>query len=250
MLNDTERISLPHRILMQETYSKISKCFDLGVVCDFGCGSGHFLKLMSDRGLSVVGIEITEESRKYASSLNLRVFKEPVSGMQIDTILFLHSFEHLAPDVLLKTLDWVKLSNCRRVIISVPNLSGIGYNLFGLSNAFHDPVNHPAIFSQKGLDVAFQSIGFVRNSSFRIWTYSIFGLLQSSLNIVFKSKNEFYLRTKRAKKIPSKFMQLVQVTLVLLLIPTVLPLCMTLLLVRKADFVLNCEYIRDNLKII
>jgi hypothetical protein len=192
----------------------------------------------------VLGIEITEESRVFAESMGLRVFKYPNSEISFDTVLFLHSFEHLAPAVLVETLNWIASSNCRRIVISVPNLNSLGYKLFGQYNAFHDPVNHPAIYSQQGLDKAFASIKFARKSSFRIWSYTIFGVAQSFLNYMFKSRNEFYLRLKREDEISNRFMFLIHFVSVFLLMPALLPFFVIHLFAKKCDFVMNFEYVR------
>jgi len=244
MLNDTEKISLPHQILIHEIYAKFQKVGDLGVVCDFGCGKGYLLKLLIKRGVTAFGIEITDESRIFAEAMSLQVFKTPTADMNVDTVTFLHSFEHLTPDALISVLTWINEGDAHRILISVPNANSIGYKIFGGLNAFHDPINHPVIYSQQGLDRVFQNFGFTRKSTYQIWSYTFFGVVQTMLNAVFRSRNEFYLRLKRGKKSFNGFHFLFSLFIIFILTPLVLPVLVILLFNRKLDFVINCEYTR------
>jgi len=246
MMNDTEKISLPHQILIQEIYAKFKKVGDLGIVCDFGCGKGHLLKFIIKKGVTAFGIEITDESRIFAQTMHLQVFKTLTTGMSADTVIFLHSFEHLLPDALVNVLTTVSKSDTQRILISVPNANSIGYKLFGSLNAFHDPVNYPVIYSQQGLDGVFQSFGFARKSTFRIWSYTFFGIVQTMLNAVFRNRNEFYLRLKRGKRSFNRFHFLFSLLIIFILTPLVLPVSAILLFYQKLDFVINCEYTRIN----
>jgi hypothetical protein len=190
------------------------------------------------------GIEITEQTRIFAESEGLQVFKIPITGIRVDTVVFLQSFEHLIPEVLVQTLTWVKDAGSRKVLISVPNASSLGYRLFGNLNPFHDPHNHPAIYSQQGLDRVFQSIGFARKRNIRIWSYTVFGILQSMLNVLFRSKNEFYLRMKRGKRSLNAFHFLISIVGILVLTPYALTVFLILFFNEKSDYVITSEYTR------
>jgi SAM-dependent methyltransferase len=108
-------------------------------VLDVGCGSGGFLRRAADRGLDVVGVDVSpaaiEFARKAAPAADLHVGDAehlPFADGSFDLVTCLGSLEHFpSPERGAAEIARV-LGQCGRAIIFVPNLFFLGHIWFGL----------------------------------------------------------------------------------------------------------------------
>lgn len=149
---------------------------------DVGAGNGWFLRLMSDLGWDVVGIEPDDEAAAYArdiaqvpvqtSELQASLF-EPQS---FDTITLRHVIEHLtSPDEVLRA-SFTLLKPGGRLIIICPNSRSLGSRRFkeywrGLEVPRHVFLYNPSNLSRlvtTGVDFEIEA---VQTESFNAWWF-------------------------------------------------------------------------------
>jgi len=103
---------------------------------DVGCGSGAILETYRRLGWSVCGIEIDPGATATCRERGLDVhrgtlFDAPLPGRQFDLILFSHVIEHvLQPAAELRRAAEF-LAPGGRIIVTTPNIQGIGFRLYG-----------------------------------------------------------------------------------------------------------------------
>jgi len=163
---------------------------------DFGCGGGKFLLLAKNVFNKVAGVEITPESVLVAQSNGINIH-ENIQKEDYRVLTFWHSLEHLPFETLKGTLDEIRASEIKYVILSVPNAKSATLKHFGDYDSFVDEDNHTFIYSKKLLVKLFSEIGFNLYASPRILRYTLFGSIQSSINFVTKTKNQLYFVLKR-----------------------------------------------------
>ena len=215
---------------------------DMGLI-DFGCGGGKFLLGATTHFPRVAGVEITPASIAAAESQGVKIFSEvPLNDFGIAT--FWHSLEHLPFQTLKNTLDTISKSEIEMVFVSVPNAMSITMRLFGDYDAFYDEQNHTFIFSKKIICELFRQIGFIPMYSPRNRYYSYFGIVQSPINFLTRTRNQVYLVLKRGVSFRdlSIFRHLV-------ISPLVIPLALLTFLIstlrRDRDPVLNLIFTRN-----
>jgi SAM-dependent methyltransferase len=97
-------------------------------VLDIGCGSGSHARVLSQRGIIVDGITLSEDERRFAEKWCRRVYLHDCeSGLphieaKYDCVICSHVLEHIAaPDLLLKSISQ-SLSAKGVLIVALPNL--------------------------------------------------------------------------------------------------------------------------------
>ena len=163
---------------------------------DFGCGGGKFLLLAKGVFNKVAGIEITPESVLVAESNGITIHRS-IQKKDYTVLTFWHSLEHLPFETLKRTLDEIRTSEIKYVILSVPNAKSATLKYFGDYDSFVDVENHTFIFSKNLLVKLFSEIDFNLYASPRILRYTLFGSIQSSINFATKTKNQLYFVLKR-----------------------------------------------------
>ena len=214
---------------------------DSGLV-DFGCGGGKFLLAATPYIPKLAGVEITPSSIEAAKSQGLEIVQEfPLRGFTMAT--FWHSLEHLPFRTLKHTLECLKLSEVKTVFISVPNSNSLTLRFCGEYDAYYDEQNHTFIFSKETLCELLQQIGFVPINVPRNWHYTLFGVLQSSINFNTRTKNEIYMVLKRGESLRS--LHLIRH---LIMIPAIVPFAVFLFLLsflrKENDPVVNLVFVR------
>ena len=117
-----QRISFRHRAAF--------KLMKKGSVLDLGCGDGLFLKMLKDKGIEGVGLEISEIAIEKAKDrgLNVKEFdfavtKLPFADNSFETVVLLDVIEHLyQPEKVLKEAHRVSK---RYLVIGVPNFNSL-----------------------------------------------------------------------------------------------------------------------------
>jgi len=130
-----------------------------GKLLDVGCGNGRFLAEMRDLGWEVQGVEVDAQAAEAAR----QVFGIPVfigdlehasfHENSFDVVTLNHVIEHVYDPIKL-------LSECRRVlrpegmlVVTTPNIRGLGLWFFGRAWAGLDAPRHLYVFSRRTLRV-------------------------------------------------------------------------------------------------
>ncbi|MCG6553554.1 MAG: class I SAM-dependent methyltransferase [Candidatus Magnetominusculus sp. LBB02] len=187
--------------------NRIKKHIKTGRILDIGCGRGLFLNVMKDDGWQVAGVEFDEDAASSAASYyGIEVISgEPHTWnfvpASFDVITLNHVLEHI-PDP--KGL----VAACNRLlkaggllVIAVPDLGGTQAQV-GKINWFHlDVPYHLYHFTNKGISSLLRAASFniVGKRHFDL-EYSLFGWLQTLLNITGIKKNMFYEMLKAPRR--------------------------------------------------
>ncbi len=178
-----------------------------GKLLDVGCGKGLLLKLFAQSGWEVAGIELSDNSARYATEvLGLRVLNKDIdncdfSEESFDLITSFHSLEHLNdPLSALKTIGWL-LKPDSLLIVQVPRYNSFYSKIFG-DRWFHlDVPRHLYHFNDQTLEKLLERAGFhiFKRKKF-VLMHDAFGALQSILNLLCSRMNLLNdLNTKRVR---------------------------------------------------
>lgn len=139
-------------------------------VLDYGCGTGDFIRFLSENGLTVYGAEPDPDARKIATEKNPgSVFSTDdilEKDIQVDVITLWHVLEHI-PDFVgvLKKLS-EKLKPGGVLIIAVPNFQSFDAQHYKEFWAAYDVPRHLTHFSREGISKVYQEIGFQKVKEF------------------------------------------------------------------------------------
>lgn len=138
---------------LQQKYNHITKYVTSGKVLDFGCGTGHFLRKMKNKGWDIDGLEPDQRSRNIASEkLNTQIksnLEEFEKTNKYSVITAWHVLEHVHE--LKKTLKFLysKLDNNGYLFIALPNHNSLDSMLYKEYWAAYDVPRHLYHFSQQ-----------------------------------------------------------------------------------------------------
>jgi 2-polyprenyl-3-methyl-5-hydroxy-6-metoxy-1,4-benzoquinol methylase len=128
---------------------------------DVGCGTGHFLKHCSDRGVNTMGIEVSDDARQAAINNNLRVEKslDSLSIEKFSVITLWHVLEHIYN--LETTLRQLKdrLEENGTIFIAVPNWQSMDANHYQEYWAAYDVPRHLWHFSKATMTMLLEKNG-------------------------------------------------------------------------------------------
>ena len=139
-------------------------------VLDYGCGTGDFIRFLSDNDLTVFGAEPDSDARKIASDKNPgAVFSTDEilnKDIKVDVITLWHVLEHIPNfiEVLNKLSE--KLNPGGVLIIAVPNFQSFDAQHYKEFWAAYDVPRHLTHFSRTGIDEVYQEIGFQKVKEF------------------------------------------------------------------------------------
>jgi len=119
---------LVRSIMLNQKYRWIKKYFNqAGTLLDFGCGTGHFLSYMQQKGWKVAGVEPSELASGYVKkkwgiqTLHPHEFLQTSQEMKFDCITLWHVLEHLdKPEIYIQTFLKI-LNNDGIICVAVPN---------------------------------------------------------------------------------------------------------------------------------
>lgn len=194
--------------IFEKRVNIISQLKKPGKVLEVGCSTGVMLNLLSKRGWSVLGIEISKSSAEIARNKGVEVlskkFENVESKEKFDLIIFNHTLEHLKnPPVVLKKVRGL-LNKDGLLYIDLPNFGGLSANLIGVKWPLLLPNEHFWHFTEKSLSLFLKKNGFKTikmEKASGIWDYGnpLKGILYSLINL----KKRFFKETVTA--IPSWF---------------------------------------------
>lgn len=103
---------------------------------DIGCGSGAELETYRRLGWSVCGIDIDRRVSAACRERGLEVyagtvFDAPLAGRQFDVVLLSHVIEHVLQPVAVLKRTAALLAPGGRIVVTTPNIRGIGFSLYG-----------------------------------------------------------------------------------------------------------------------
>jgi SAM-dependent methyltransferase len=202
--------------LRRRRADKICGLIPNGRVLDIGCGRGHILHNLRQRGWTVQGVELNADAATHARDvLGLDVAVESFNPERFadgsfDVIIMWHVLEHL-PDV------GSVLAACRRMlrpggllVVSVPNLESWQARLTR-HHWFHlDLPRHYSHFGESWLTGRLSDGGFrVHEVNHFAFEQNPFGWIQSLLNCCGLRKNLLYdmMKNRSARAIASPFWQ-------------------------------------------
>lgn len=143
----------------------VNKYADQGNLLDYGCGSGEFLKTMSDAGHNVVGIEPDMNTRKLAINeygLNI-VSESDLSGIpdgSLSSITLWHVLEHVYPlEERIKSF-YQKLSNTGTLFVALPNIASYDAKKYKAHWAAYDVPRHIYHFDPLTIKRLMNNFGF------------------------------------------------------------------------------------------
>jgi SAM-dependent methyltransferase len=163
-----------------------------GAILDIGCGKGLLLQMFKETGWNVAGIELSEESARYASEkLHIDVYTL-LSDLEadnidkinsFDVITFFHSLEHVKDPLLYVKSAEKLLKSDGIMIIEVPRFNSLYSKVFK-DTWFHlDVPRHLYHFEDQTLQKMMNSVGLhVFKKTKYALMYDSFGALQSILN--------------------------------------------------------------------
>lgn len=145
--------------------NQLKKYKNDGKLLEVGCLAGHFLKLASESGYTVDGVEpdfMAAASARKSFGLNVHeciVQDLPFEDKMFDAIVMLNVLEHLnEPSATLTELHRV-LSDSGILMIEVPIIDTALFNLLGKYHR-HVIMDHILLFSQKSLNTFMDKHGF------------------------------------------------------------------------------------------
>ncbi|HEX6977516.1 MAG TPA: class I SAM-dependent methyltransferase [Patescibacteria group bacterium] len=154
-------------------------------ILDIGAGNGLFLSEFKKRGWESTGVEFSEHAVKEAKNFGLKLkrgdfldFKFPKN--YFDVVTLNNVLEHLyKPKETLEEISKV-LKNNGALIVAVPNLSGVGFRLFGKFWYGIDAPRHLYQFNLDTLENMLSMCGFeVRKVNHGYWEHNYPVLFES-----------------------------------------------------------------------
>ncbi|HFS67095.1 MAG TPA: class I SAM-dependent methyltransferase [Flavobacteriia bacterium] len=132
---------------------------------DIGCGTGDFLKVCSDKGFKVSGVEPNDKARNLAlNKLNAILIENSIyefsNTQKYDVITMWHVLEHV-PDLNKNIIALKSLLKPNGIlIIAVPNYKSFDANYYKAFWAAYDVPRHLWHFSKQSIEQLFSKINF------------------------------------------------------------------------------------------
>lgn len=134
-------------------------------VVDLGCGEGHFVEMLAERGLEAVGVDRDEECCREASQRGIKVVCQDVFDYlrvmeegAVDGIFSSHLVEHLPYQEVLELLSlcYQALAPGGAIVLTTPNVRG----LFSHLEMFYMHFGHVTFYHPNLLCFLLQYRGF------------------------------------------------------------------------------------------
>lgn len=167
---------------------------------DVGAGEGGYLKTV--RAKRKIGVEISKAGRNIMESLDLETLsdKQFLSAKKLNAniISFWHVLEHVE-----NPWDYLKAANKNllsggRLIIGIPNVDSLEFNIFGKSWFHLAPRYHIWHYSPKSITKLVEQCGFkIRSTDYWAVEHHLSGIAQSFLNKSTNTSNILHKLIKR-----------------------------------------------------
>lgn len=207
-------------------------------VLDYGCGAGKLVEYLVKDGISAVGFDPSPSAVRLGRKNRLPVFstiKPTHTGY--DLVMFWHSLEHIHNP--LKVIRGITkyLKKGGKVLIAVPNIASFEA-ILARDKWFHYSYPlHQVHFTPKALREMLKKCGF-KNIEFDFLNpeYTLTGLVQSLLNILFPKDVLYSMITHRRLTIRPKkalVLSVLSLFLITLLFPIIILFYIFALIFRK-----------------
>lgn len=192
-LEKADQIELPRNLRI---LSEIEKLKQGGMLLDVGIGTGLFLRLVSKKGWSVCGVDISRYAVEKVRKEGFKIFrgqlaKAPFKNNFFDVINMRHSIEHMEDPkgTLLKSYEILKPGGL--ICVATPNSSGIHAKIFGKDWPHLDLKHHVNFFSKGSLIRVLRGVGFkiIKVKTEELTIYDIFKLTIFRLGLPVKYRN-------------------------------------------------------------
>lgn len=170
-----------------------------GRILDVGCGSGGFLKKLSERGYEAFGTELEGQAARRA--MQVEGIKVKTGSLReadfdkdfFDAICMWHVFEHLSePKKAMEIISRI-LKPGGYLFLSMPNIESIQSGLFRGNWLHLDPPRHLFFLAPERLVSVMKDFGFsVSRKSFFSLEQNVFGFQQSILNCILKKRDVLF----------------------------------------------------------
>jgi len=137
-----------------------------GNFLDIGCAAGYLLDVARENGWETYGVEISKEAGIFArEKLKLEVFVGTIQKAKFpanffDVVTMIDTIEHMTdPKSELKEAARV-LKKSGLLVIDTPNISSLGFKIFGKGWRFMVPEVHLWYFSPKTITLMLEETGF------------------------------------------------------------------------------------------
>jgi 2-polyprenyl-3-methyl-5-hydroxy-6-metoxy-1,4-benzoquinol methylase len=157
---------LARKIALARKKNLINKIFlKKGSLLDYGCGTGAFLKTMSDAGWKTIGVEPDDGARRIASERNnLEIFRpDAVQGFTaetIDIITLWHVLEHI-PEPVKACEEFFRLLKPKgKLLLALPNHLSQDAQKYRGAWAAYDVPRHLFHFSALNIKQIASKVGF------------------------------------------------------------------------------------------
>lgn len=171
---------------------------------DFGCGNGAFLYAFArihESSLSILGVELDEESSTAAKGAGLRIERTMPFGINASLVTMWHVAEHLTVEKQ-RDLFTILNSECNSLLISVPNGNSFSWRKHLERFSFFDKESHLMQHTPKSLNLLLKQCGWEVASEFRTPTYGLFNAIQTGLNLSLPHNELYFLMKRNEKSIP------------------------------------------------
>lgn len=136
-----------------------------GRLLDVGCGIGIFLEKMRSLGWEVIGVETDEKAVEVARKrFGLNTHQGTLEQMNfpdesMDAIVVHHVIEHVGDPIRTLKECYRILKPLGRLVITTPNMEGLGQRFFKKAYVHLDPPRHLYLFSPHTLQVCAEKAG-------------------------------------------------------------------------------------------
>ncbi|MCM8769826.1 MAG: class I SAM-dependent methyltransferase [Candidatus Omnitrophica bacterium] len=191
------KVDLPYSPVFP--FSEIVEGIDNRRILDIGCGTGEFLLAMKNMGWETWGVEPNLVAATVAKSLGLRVFHGELNEASLpagyfQVIRLHHVLEHIYNPV--ETMREIHrlLSKEGRLIVTVPNIGGMGFKIFGRFWWGLDLPRHIFHYSPGSLSTLAEETGF---RIVRIFHHGSKSILVRSLSLAISRKKSWQRIVRR-----------------------------------------------------
>ncbi len=192
------------------SYKEVLRRFKKGKILDIGAGTGLYLSFFKEKGWDVSGIELTDDAVSYAKKqygITLKkgdFFDFEFPKNSFDVVSLNGALEHMYHPVetLTKARSYLKKGGI--VIISIPNVDGLGRYIFGRNWFPWQPPRHLYLFSPDTVTKAFKKAGYssvtIDHNYYVQNQYILFNSLRYSKSPKFQKKETGGLVDRQSNK--------------------------------------------------
>lgn len=133
-------------------------------VLDVGCSSGYFLKIASERGYVINGLEPNKLEASYAIEQGIKVLGRTIEDLpnrsDFSLITLWDVLEHIHDPVFYLKRLRSHLSPTGLVFVQVPTSDSLAARVLREACNMFDGIEHLTLFSARSLDTAFERAGY------------------------------------------------------------------------------------------